>query len=71
MSNSYRLTLYENGLIDRMLPFEASTVGEAISFADSNRYGRHAVLSNAAGMVKMYPSDAVRDMLGSFRRPIQ
>ena len=69
MPAPYRLTTYENGLIDRMLPFEALTVGEAMTFADCNRYGRHAVLSDAAGLVKMYPSDAIKDVIERLRRP--
>ena len=60
MPRSYRLTLYENGLIDRMLPFEGPTVDDAMTFAEGNRYGRHAVLSSRAGTVKIYRSDTLR-----------
>lgn len=70
MPKSYRLTIYANGLIDRMLPFDAQTVGEAMTFADSQRYGRHAILSDAGGLVKMYPSDDIKGILPSLVRPV-
>ena len=65
--SSYRLTVYENGLIDRMLPFEAENVPEAMAFAESQRYGRRAVLSDGRGLVKEYPTDAHR---GVAARPV-
>lgn len=69
MPKPYRLTIYENGLIDHMLPFDALTVGEAMTFADSQRYGRHAVLSDTGGLVKMYPSDDLKGIAAGIRRP--
>lgn len=69
MPHSYRLTLYDNGLIDRMLPFEALSVGDAMTFAEGNRHGRDAVLCDRAGMVKVYPSDAVQAATDRQGRP--
>ncbi len=67
MPQPYRLTINENGLIDRMVPFFALKA-DAVAFADGQRFGRHAVLLDTAGLVKMFPSDAVTDMAAHLRR---
>ncbi len=71
MPKPYRLTIYIDGLIDRMLPFDSLDVEGAITFADSQRYGRHAVLSSVNGLVKMFPSDAAKDAASRIRRYVQ
>lgn len=54
---SYRLTIYVDGLIDRVLPFEAAEAEDAMTFSDSERYGQHAVLSDAGRLVRTFPAD--------------
>ena len=64
----YRLTIYIDGLIDRMLPFSSLDQAGALVFADNQRYGRHAVLSDAAGLVRVFPSDAIEAIVERLRR---
>lgn len=69
MPQPYRLTIYIDGLIDRMLPFDSLDVAGALAFADSQRYGRHAVLSDKQGLVKLFPADVLKDISARLRRP--
>ena len=68
MSGPYRLTIYVDGVIERMLPFDAPDIESAVVFADSQRYGRHAVLSNPDGLVMQFPDDTLSDVAGRLRR---
>ena len=68
MPQPYRLTIYENGLIDRMVPF-FSLKEDAVAFADSQRFGRHAILSDAQGLVTTFPSDTLKDLAARLCRP--
>jgi hypothetical protein len=69
MPQPYRLTVYLDGIIDRMLPFDSLDVAGAVAFADSQRYGRHAELSDRQGLVKLFPADAMKEMAARLRRP--
>jgi len=69
MPQPYRLTIYVNGLIDRMLPFDSLSLDDALAFADTQRYGLHAVLSGRQGVLKLFPADALADWASRLRRP--
>jgi hypothetical protein len=69
MSDPYRLTIYVDGCIDRMLPFDSPNVETALAFADRQRYGRHAELSDVHGTVRRFPDDALRNLAARLRPP--
>jgi hypothetical protein len=65
----YRLTIYDDGgLIERMLPF-SSLKEDAVVFAENQRFGRHAVLSDVHGLVTTFPSHAAKGVADRLRRP--
>jgi hypothetical protein len=67
-ATAYRLTLYENGQIDRMTPFKAVSIPEAMIFADRERWGRGAVLSDGHGFLKQYRDDTFEGGAERLRR---
>jgi hypothetical protein len=67
MSEPYRLTIYLDGRIDRMLPFDSPDLESALAFADRQRYGRHAELSDVHGTVRRFPDDALRNLAARLR----
>jgi len=69
MPQPYRLTTYIDGLIDRMLPFDSLDMAEAVAFANTQRFGLHAVLTDRQGVVQLFPADVLKDVAARLRRP--
>jgi len=58
MTKPYRLTIFKNGAIDRMQPFEARDAAQALEFAERQRHGRQAELWDTQGLVERFAADA-------------